>query len=182
MIPSFCRDGRQIEVRHVGPLISQQPGYGEMGVQRRHAAADERCVLFGGVGMPQSMESNAPARYDRGTDSITVAEDELLHSIDGPVGGDAQFFVVRQRIAGIGHLIVEKSDGGEVGFDGAGGLALLLQIKNIAHQMLAAELGCGRLRRCPVIRPATDLRIYDTPYDRHRTLTAAYRGGSLPLP
>ena len=48
------------------------------------------------------------------------------------------------------------------------------------HQ--AAELGCGRLRRCPVIRPVTDLRIYDTPYDRRRTLTAAYRGGSLPLP
>ena len=25
----------------------------------------------------------------------------------------------------------------------------------------AAELSCGRLRRCPVIRPATDLRMYD---------------------
>ena len=42
----------------------------------------------------------------------------------------------------------------------------------------AAELGCGRLRRCPVIRPATDLRICDTPYDRCRTLTAAYRAGA----
>ena len=42
----------------------------------------------------------------------------------------------------------------------------------------AAELSCGRLRRCPVIRPATDLRIYDTPYDRRRTLTAAYRAGA----
>lgn len=34
--------------------------------------------------------------------------------------GDAQFFVVRQRVAGMGHLIVEKADGGEVGLDGAG--------------------------------------------------------------
>ena len=42
----------------------------------------------------------------------------------------------------------------------------------------AAELGCGRLRRCPVIRPVTDRRMCDTPYDRHRTLTAAYRAGA----
>ena len=50
------------------------------------------------------------------------------------------------------------------------------RVSNRGHH--AAELGCGRLRRCPVIRPATDLRIYDTPYDRHRTLTAAYRAGA----
>ena len=50
------------------------------------------------------------------------------------------------------------------------------RVSNRGHQ--AAELGCERLRRCPVIRPATDLRIYDTPYDRHRTLTAAYRAGA----
>ena len=42
----------------------------------------------------------------------------------------------------------------------------------------AAKLGCGRLRRCPVIRPATDPWIRDTPYDRRRTLTAAYRAGA----
>jgi len=29
-----------------------------------------------------------------------------------------------------------------------------------------------------VIRPVAELRIYDTPYDRHRTLTAAYRAGA----
>ena len=34
--------------------------------------------------------------------------------------GDAQFFITRQRVAGLRHLIVEKADGGEVGFDGAG--------------------------------------------------------------
>ena len=50
------------------------------------------------------------------------------------------------------------------------------RVSNRGHH--AAELGCGRLRRCPVIRPATDLRIYDTPHDRHRTLTAAYRAGA----
>ena len=54
--------------------------------------------------------------------------------------GDAQFFVVRQRIAGMGHLIVEKADGEEVGLDGAGGLALLLQIEDVAYQMLAADV------------------------------------------
>ena len=42
----------------------------------------------------------------------------------------------------------------------------------------ATELGCGRLRRCPVIRPATDRGMRDTPYDRRRTLTAAYRAGA----
>ena len=50
------------------------------------------------------------------------------------------------------------------------------RVSNRGHQ--AAELGFGRLRRCPVIRPVTDLRIYATPYDRHRTLTAAYRAGA----
>ena len=52
----------------------------------------------------------------------------------------------------------------------------LLRWSGGGHQ--AAELGCGRLRRCPVIRPATDLRICDTPYIRCRTLTAAYRAGA----
>ena len=35
---------------------------------------------------------------------------------------------------------MEKADGGEVGLDGAGGLALRLQIEDVAHQMLAAEV------------------------------------------
>ena len=89
--------------------------------------------------------------------------------------GNAQLFITRQRIAGMGHLIVEKANGGEVGLDGAGGLALL-RWSGGGHQ--AAELGCGRLRRCPVIRPATDRWMRDTPYDRRRTLTAAYRAGA----
>lgn len=50
------------------------------------------------------------------------------------------------------------------------------RVSNRGHQ--AAELGCGRLRRCPVIRPAADRGMRDTPYDRHRTLTAAYRAGA----
>ena len=230
--------------------MSQKAGHSEVGVQGRHAAVDERSVLFGGVGMSQSMEGNAPARYGRVTDGVTVAEDKLLHAIDSPVGGDAirhqqlvaalrflqqplqhhrdtvvldgddthlaalalygegvltqclfrrsgvhaealvdtqtgvagqiqgkdvvlpllrhgaadqlaelrvrpctillseaaafqgdtQFFIARQRVAGMGHLIVEKADGGKVGFDGAGGLALLLQIENVAYQMLAADV------------------------------------------
>ena len=35
---------------------------------------------------------------------------------------------------------MEESDSGKVGLDGAGGLALLLQIENIAHQMLTADI------------------------------------------
>ena len=50
------------------------------------------------------------------------------------------------------------------------------RVSNRGHQ--AAELGCGRLRRCPVIRPVTDRGMRDTPYDRCRTLTAAYRAGA----
>ena len=50
------------------------------------------------------------------------------------------------------------------------------RVSNRGHH--AAELGCGRLRRCPVIRPATDRGMRDTPYDRRRTLTAAYRAGA----
>ena len=35
---------------------------------------------------------------------------------------------------------MEKANGGEVGFDGAGGFALRLQIENVAYQMLAADV------------------------------------------
>ena len=57
-----------------------------------------------------------------------------------------------------------------------GGLLTSARVSNRGHQ--AAELGCGRLRRCPVIRPATGRGMRDTPYDRCRTLTAAYRAGA----
>ena len=50
------------------------------------------------------------------------------------------------------------------------------RVSNRGHH--AAELGCGRLRRYPVICPATDRGMRDTPYDRCRTLTAAYRAGA----
>ena len=68
--------------------MSQQAGHSEMGIQGRHAAIDERCVLFGGVGVPQSMEGNAPVRCGGVADGVTVAEDELLHAVDDPVGGN----------------------------------------------------------------------------------------------
>ena len=35
---------------------------------------------------------------------------------------------------------MEKANGGEVGLDGAGRLALLLQIEDVAHQMLTADI------------------------------------------
>ena len=35
---------------------------------------------------------------------------------------------------------MEKANGGKVGFDGAGGLALRLQIENVAYQMLTADV------------------------------------------
>lgn len=73
-----------------------------MGVQGCHAAADEGRVLFGGVGMSQSVKGNAPARYGRVTDGVTVAEDELLHAVDGPVSGNA--ILHQQLVAAFGFL------------------------------------------------------------------------------
>ena len=40
----------------------------------------------------------------------------------------------------MGHLVVEKPNGGKVCLNGAGRLALLLQIEDIAHQMLTADI------------------------------------------
>lgn len=60
-----------------------------MGVQGRHAAVDEGFVLLGGVGVPQPMDGNSPVRCGGVADGVTVAEDKLLHAVDGPVGGCA---------------------------------------------------------------------------------------------
>lgn len=45
-----------------------------------------------------------------------------------------------------------------------------------------AELPAPKQVSCNVAERCATLHMRDTPYDRHRTLTAAYRGGSLPLP
>ena len=54
--------------------------------------------------------------------------------------GNAQLFITWQRVTGMRHLIVKKANGGEVGLDGTGRLALRLQIEDVAHQMLAADV------------------------------------------
>ena len=64
----------------------------------------------------------------------------ILLSKAAVLQGNAQLFIARQRITRLRHLIVEKANGGEVGFDGAGGFALRLQIEDVAHQMLAADV------------------------------------------
>ena len=73
--------------------------------------------------------------------------------------GNAQLFIARQRVAGMGHLVMEEADGGEVGLDGAGRLALLLQIENIAHQMLATDI-------LQLLQMVVNSKIGAEPFDR----------------
>ena len=73
--------------------------------------------------------------------------------------GNAQFFVVRQRITWMRHLLMEESDSGKVGLDGAGRLALLLQIENVAHQMLAADV-------LQLLQMVVDSEVGAEPFDR----------------
>ncbi len=54
---------------------------------------------------------------------------------------------------------MEKSDGGEIGLDGASGLALLLQIENIAYQMLAADV-------LQLLEMVVDSEVGAEPFDR----------------
>ena len=75
---------------------------------------------------------------------ISLPNSGFVHAVLLPEAtafqGNAQCAVIRQRVFWAGHLIVEKADGGEVGLDGAGRLALRLQIEDIAHKMLAADV------------------------------------------
>ena len=54
---------------------------------------------------------------------------------------------------------MEEADGGEVGLDGAGRLALRLQIENIAHQMLAADV-------LQLLQMVVNSKIGAEPFDR----------------
>ena len=179
--------------------MSQQPGYGEMGIQGCRAALafhgegvfTQRTFRRGGVHTEALVDAHTGIASQIQGENVVLpllrhgAADQLAELRVRPCAillpeaaafqGNAQLFITRQRIAGMGHLIVEKANGGEVGLDGAGGLALL-RWSGGGHQ--AAELGCGRLRRCPVIRPVTNRGMRDTPYARRRTLTAAYRAGA----
>ena len=90
----------------------------------------------------------------------------LIFSLIGSTGGNC----TDKTLHAVGTLFVPGQ------YAATWGKCALLQWSGGGHQ--AAELSCGRLRRCPVIRPVADLRIYDTPYGRRRTLTAAYRAGA----
>ena len=66
----------QIDVGHVGTLVSKETGDGEMGVQSAHAVFRKLTVLFGGVGVPETVERQRTlgvfvAHY------FPVADDEL---------------------------------------------------------------------------------------------------------
>ena len=73
-----------------------------MGVQRRHAAVDERGILFSGVGVSQSMESNASVRHCRVADGVAVTDNKLLHTVDGTVSGNA--IRHQQLVAALGFV------------------------------------------------------------------------------
>ena len=60
--------------------MAQQSGHSEMSIQGGHAAVDKSGILFGGVGMPQSMEGNAPVWCGRVTYRVTMADTMPLNS------------------------------------------------------------------------------------------------------
>lgn len=57
-----------------------------------------------------------------------------------PLQFHSQFLIVRQRILGPAHLIVEKLDGGTICLDRGGRLPALLHIEDITSQVLAADV------------------------------------------
>ena len=57
-----------------------------------------------------------------------------------PPQRDLQLLIVGQLIFGV-HQIVKKPDGGQVCFDGAGGLPIVLQLQDIGGQMLSVDVG-----------------------------------------
>lgn len=52
-----------------------------------------------------------------------------------------QLIVGWQGVLGIADFVMEKADCGQVGFDGAGGFAVLLHSEDVGGQMLAADVG-----------------------------------------
>ena len=53
----------------------------------------------------------------------------------------SQLIVGGQGVLCVADLIMEKADGGQVGFDGAGGFAVLLHSEDVGGQVLAADVG-----------------------------------------
>ena len=80
-----------------GPLMSKQAGDGEMCVQAAHAVFRELTVLFGGVGVAQTVERQRTLGVFI-SHSLPVADDELLHSLHSDVRGQ---IVRNQQLAAV---------------------------------------------------------------------------------
>ena len=57
-----------------------------------------------------------------------------------PLQRDLQLLIVGQLVFGV-HQVMKKTDGGQVCFDGAGSLPIVLQLQDIGGQMLPADVG-----------------------------------------
>ena len=57
-----------------------------------------------------------------------------------PLQFHAQFIIAGKLILGLAHLIMEETDSGQLGLDGAGLLIFVLLISHIAGQMLTADI------------------------------------------
>ena len=74
----------QVDVGHISPLVAQQPGHGEVGVQSTHAIASQFPVLLRRVGVAQAVEGQGPVGA-RVPHLVPMFHDEELQQVDGPV-------------------------------------------------------------------------------------------------
>ena len=121
----------QVDAGHIGSLVAQQPGYGAVGIQSAHAAADKLVVLLRCEGMSKSVERQGPARICV-PHLVPVFHNKELQQADGPVGG--------QLTLRSAHFVVKEADSCQIGFGGGGRFTALLHPKDIAGQMLAADI------------------------------------------
>ena len=113
MALSFGQRG-QVDVGHIGPLVAQQPGHGEVGVQSAHAAVNQFSVLLRCVGMAKPVEGQGPVGA-RVPHLVPVFHDEELQQVDGPIrvhiAGHQQLMASGRAIQlfphGDGNLLVD---------------------------------------------------------------------------
>lgn len=79
-------DGCQIDIGYISPLVAQQPGNGEVGIQFGHTACGQLPVLLCGIGVPEAVEGHGTFRIYV-FDFFSVLNDKHLQDVDGSVCG-----------------------------------------------------------------------------------------------
>lgn len=106
----------QVDVGHIGPLVAQQPGHGEVGAQGAPAAVNQFPVLLRRIGVAKPVKRQGPV----GTwipHLVPVFHDEELQQVDGPVRvhivGHQQFLAPERAVRlfphGDGDLFVDRN-------------------------------------------------------------------------